>query len=82
MTAVGSAPSAWSTDRVDEILSAFLSSGLLGRFELQLAAAALRAEPSASDGGRSGRAAVTNLPLREMATCTSGLASGLVARAG
>ena len=49
MTAIGSAPSPWSTDRVDEILSAFLSAGLLGRFELQQAAAALRADPSASD---------------------------------
>jgi exodeoxyribonuclease V alpha subunit len=49
MTAAGSSPSAWTTDRVDGILAAFVSAGLLGRFELQLAAAALRAEPSASD---------------------------------
>jgi exodeoxyribonuclease V alpha subunit len=50
MTATGSATSAWRTDQVEEILSAFLSAGLLGQFELQLTAAALRAEPSASDG--------------------------------
>ncbi len=49
MTAIGTAPSAWTTERVDQILSAFLSAGLIGPFELQLAAAALRAEPTASD---------------------------------
>ena len=41
--------STWSTDRVDAILSEFVSAGLVGQFELQLAAAALRAVPDASD---------------------------------
>ena len=39
----------WSTTRVRDILSEFVSAGLLGPFEVQLAAAAARAEPSASD---------------------------------
>ncbi len=41
--------SSWSTDRVDTILSDFVDAGLVGRFEVQLAAAALRAVPEASD---------------------------------
>ena len=49
MKVAGSARSSWSTDRVDDILAAFVTAGVLGRFEVQLAAAALRAEPSASD---------------------------------
>jgi exodeoxyribonuclease V alpha subunit len=49
MTATGWASSAWSTERVDTILAPFVCAGLLGPFELQLAAAALRAEPSTSD---------------------------------
>ena len=41
---------AWSTERVDGVLSEFVRSGVVGDFEIQLAAAACRADPAASDG--------------------------------
>jgi exodeoxyribonuclease V alpha subunit len=40
----------WVTDRIDRLLATLSTAGVVGPFEIQLAAAALRAEPSASDG--------------------------------
>src|ERR1019366_2705450 len=41
--------SLWSTERVDGVLAPFAEAGLVGPFEIQLAAAAGRAAPDASD---------------------------------
>jgi exodeoxyribonuclease V alpha subunit len=41
--------SPWSTQRVDGLLAPFEAAGLVGRFEVQLAAAAGRAAPEAAD---------------------------------
>ena len=46
---IPAAGSPWSTERVDAVLSQFVAAGLIGRFEVQLASAALRAVPEASD---------------------------------
>ena len=41
---------AWSTERVERVLADLSAADVVGPFEVHLAAAALRAEPSASDG--------------------------------
>ncbi len=49
MTGTVSRGTSWSTHRVDAVLGPLAAAGIVGPFEVQLVAAALRCEPSATD---------------------------------